>query len=402
VLVELGVVQQRYDAVKEVLDGEGTVTEVAERYGVTRQSLHNWIRRYRERGMAGLVDRSKRPRSCPHRTPARAELKVTELRREHPRWGPRRLAYELARKGADPVPSRSSIYRILVRSGLVEPRARRRKRSDYIRWERARPMELWQLDVMEVRLADGTGVKILTGLDDHSRFCVVAHAIPRATARPVCEAFAQALRAYGVPQAVLSDNGRVFTGRHAKTRHEVLFDRICRENGIRHLLTAVRSPTTTGKIERFHRTLRDELFSTRSFSSVAEVQRALDGYVAAYNTLRPHQALGMAVPIERFSLAGPQAAPLTGALEEGEVIEEGQRNDHIRRVDINGRIHFAGARYYAGSGLARDSVTVRVVDDEVRIHYRGDLLRSYQRRHPKEKEGVIYSHHRRQSNRSVP
>jgi transposase-like protein len=90
VLVELGVVEQRYDAVKEVLDGGGTVTEVAERYGVTRQSLHNWLRRYRERGMAGLVDRSKRPRSCPHRTPARAELKVIELRREHPRWGPRR------------------------------------------------------------------------------------------------------------------------------------------------------------------------------------------------------------------------------------------------------------------------------------------------------------------------
>ncbi len=97
-LVELGVMQQRYDAVKEVLDGAVTVTEVAERIGVTRQSLHNWLRRYRERGLAGLVDRPKRPRSCPHRTPARAELSVIELRRDHPRWGPRRLAYELARK----------------------------------------------------------------------------------------------------------------------------------------------------------------------------------------------------------------------------------------------------------------------------------------------------------------
>ena len=400
-LVELGVVEQRYDAVKEVLEGQWTVTEVADRYGVTRQSLHNWLRRYRERGMAGLVDRSKRPKSCPHRTPARAELRVIELRRVHPRWGPRRLAYELACKGTDAVPSRSSIYRILVRSGLVDPRARRRKRSEYRRWERARPMELWQLDVMEARVENGAAVKILTGVDDHSRFCVLACAMPRATARPVCEAFAQALRAYGVPQAVLTDNGRVFTGRHSRTRHEVLFDRLCRENGIRHLLTAVRSPTTTGKIERFHRTLRDELFSTRSFASVADVQRALDGYVAAYNTLRPHQALGMATPIERFSLAGPQAAPLTGALEEGEAITDA-KHDHIRRVDINGRIHFAGARYYAGSGLARDSVTVRVVNEELRIHYRGELLRSYQRRHPKEKEEVIYSHHRRQTNRSVP
>src|SRR5918995_5754958 len=253
VLVELGVVEQRYDAVKEVLERQGTVTEVAERYGVTRQSLHNWLRRYRERGMAGLVDRSKRPRSCPHQTPARSELRVIELRREHPRWGPRRLAFELARKGTDPIPSPSSIYRILVRSGLVEPRARRRKRSDYLRWEPARPMELWQLDVMEARLKDGSAVKILTGVDDHSRFLRRGLCDAPATARPVCEAFAQALRAYGVPQGVLTDNGRVFTGRFAKTRHEVLFDRICRENGIRHLLTAVRSPTTTGKIERYHR-----------------------------------------------------------------------------------------------------------------------------------------------------
>jgi hypothetical protein len=110
----------------------------------------------------------------------------------------------------------------------------------------------------------------------------------------------------------------------------------------------------------------------------------------------------MATPIERFSLAGPQAAPLTGApeeVQEGDVITDAN-HDHIRRVDINGRIHFAGARYYAGSGLARDSVTVRLVDDEVRIHYRGERLRSYQRGHPKEK--VIYSHHRRQSNRTIP
>jgi hypothetical protein len=168
---------------------------------------------------AWSTDRSARE-AAPNRTPARAEIRVIELRRNHPRWGPRRLAYDLARKGLDPVRSRSSIYRILVRFGLVEPRTRRRKRSDYLRWERARPMELWQLDVMEARLTSGHAVKILTGLDDHSRFCVVAHAMPRATARPVCEPFAQALRAYGVPQAVLTDNRDLDTplGRHLPLR----------------------------------------------------------------------------------------------------------------------------------------------------------------------------------------
>jgi hypothetical protein len=108
----------------------------------------------------------------------------------------------------------------------------------------------------------------------------------------------------------------------------------------------------------------------------------------------------MATPIERFSLAGPSAAPLTGALE-GQVIDDSLPSEHIRRVDGNGRIHFAGTRYYAGHGLARDSVTVRIADDQVRIYYRGSLIRSHERRHPKEKEEVIWSHHRQQKNRSV-
>jgi transposase InsO family protein len=116
-------------------------------------------------------------------------------------------------------------------------------------------MELWQMDIMGgVRLADGSELKIVTGLGDHSRFCICAHLVVRATARPVCEALAAALRTYGVPDQILSDNGKVFTGRFGLGKGEVLFDRICRENGIRHLLTAPRSPTTTGKVERFHKT----------------------------------------------------------------------------------------------------------------------------------------------------
>jgi transposase InsO family protein len=249
--------------------------------------------------MAGLVDRSKRPRSCPHRIPARAELRVIELRRDHPRWGPRRLAYELARKGTDPVPSRSSIYRILLRSGLVEPRARRRRKADYLRWERARPMERCGSSTSWRRACKRL---VREDLDRPGRPLPVLCARPRHAPRHRPSGL-QGLRAgasgpWGSPGVVDGQRACVHR-RHGRTgRAEVLFDRVCRENGIRHLLTAVRSPTTTGKVERFHRTLRDELFVTRSFSSVAEVQLALDGYVAVYNTLPSHQALGMATPID--------------------------------------------------------------------------------------------------------
>jgi transposase InsO family protein len=274
VLVELGVVEQRYQAVLEVLQG-ASVTDVARRYGVARQTLHGWLRRYAAEGLGGLVDRSSKPDSCPHQTPVEIEVRIVEMRRAHPGWGPRTIGYHLEREGVDPVPSRSSIYRALLRHNLVDPQQRRKRRSDYKRWERARAMELWQMDITGgVWLVDGTELKVVTGIDDHSRFCVSAKVVRRATARPVCDALAEAMKTHGIPDQILTDNGKVFTGRFGPGSGEVLFDRICRENGIRHLLTAPRSPTTTGKVERFHKTLK-KTFSPTDTSRVSRRLRLL-------------------------------------------------------------------------------------------------------------------------------
>jgi transposase InsO family protein len=248
VLVEVSVVEQRYDAVKEVLADGFSVTEVAECYGVARQTVHRWIARYQGGGLGALADRSHRPASCPHQMPAVIEARILELRRVHAEWGPARIRYALAREQVQPVPGRSSIYRALVRAGVIQARRRRKRKADYRRWERPAPMELWQLDIMgRVFLADQTELKVVTGIDDHSRFCVAAQLVPRATARRVCAAFSEALRRYGLPEEVLTDNGKVFTARFGPRDAETLFDRICRENGITHRLTAVRSPTTPGR-----------------------------------------------------------------------------------------------------------------------------------------------------------
>ena len=134
-LVELTMVEQRYDAVKEVIADGLTVVEVAERYGVARQTVHTWIRLYREGGLGWLADRSHRPRKCPHQMPAEVEARMLELRRVHPEWGPARLRYGLRREGVQPLPGRSSIYRALLRAGLIEPRHRRRRnRSTNCGW----------------------------------------------------------------------------------------------------------------------------------------------------------------------------------------------------------------------------------------------------------------------------
>ena len=136
-LVELGLVEQRYQAVLEVLSNASTVTDVAVRFGVTRQTVHRWLRRYAVEGIAGLVDGSARPLSCPHQMPPEVEARIVELRRLNPGWGPRTILFRLEAERVSPLPGRSSIYRCLVRHGLIEPEARRRKKADYKRWNAA-------------------------------------------------------------------------------------------------------------------------------------------------------------------------------------------------------------------------------------------------------------------------
>jgi transposase InsO family protein len=199
------------------------------------------------------------------------------------------------------------VHRVLVRNGLVDPQAQQHKRT-FRRWQRAEPMHLWQMVIVGgVPLADGRSCKLVTGIDDHSRFVVVATVVAVLSGRAVCAAFTAAMRRYGVPAEVLTDNGAQFTGRHIKPQPvEVLFERICRENGIKQRRTKPGSPTTTGKIERLHRTLREEFLDhVAPFESQAAAQAAIDGWVESYNHRRPHQALDMATPASRFRPNGP-------------------------------------------------------------------------------------------------
>ena len=312
---EWSVVEQRYQAVLAVIRDGHPVVDVAARWRVSRQTVHGWLRRYEDQGLEGLADRSHRPRWCPHQMPALVEAMMLEWRRVHPGWGPRRLVHEAARAGLAPVPSLSGVYRALLRAGLIDPNARRRRDRRWKRWERARPMELWQLDIVGgMGLADGSELKILTGVDDHSRYCVIAQVMRRATGRAVCAAFTAALARHGVPEEILTDNGKQFTGRFSQPPVEVLFDRICRENGIEHALTRPRSPTTTGKVERFHRSLREELLTGQVFADPAAAQQALDAWVGHYNTVRPHQGIGMATPHERFWRRDPAPSPAIAAV----------------------------------------------------------------------------------------
>jgi transposase InsO family protein len=233
------------------------------------------------------------------------EAVICEMRRSHPRRGKRRIEFELGRQGCPgPIPSQSTIYRVLARHSFIRPTPRGRRREDYQRWERPEPMQLWQLDIVDCdQFVTGRQTKIITGVNDHSRKCVIASVVPRATGRAVCLALVAAFRRYGIPDEILTDNGKQFTARFNPGAGETMFERILRENGVTHRLTKPRSPTTTGKVERFHKTLQGELLDVcEPFPSLAlaEGQAAVDAFLVEYDTNRPHQSLGMEFPANRF------------------------------------------------------------------------------------------------------
>ncbi len=269
------------------------------------------------------------------------------------------------------MPSQLAASRRLVRSQMIDPHLRDRRSRKWKRWERGAAMELWQMDVVGgFPLADGTSAKALTGIDDHSRMCVCAKLMARERTRAVCDGLRAALGTYGAPVQILTDNGKVFTGRFNHPPVEVLFDAICREHGIDHLLTQPRSPTTTGKIERFHRSLRAEFLSGRApFANLRAAQQALDEWVGFYNTTRPHQALQMATPNSRFTPQTVVADPAVGPPAEQGLRAERTGSDWVsRQVTSNGVVSVSWqqvslGRHYAGSRCD--------------VHVDGGLLRFY-------------------------
>ena len=390
---ELSVVEQRYQAVLAVIRDGVSIVEVAHRFDVSRQAIHRWLRWYEDQGLPGLADRSHRPPGCSHQMDPAVEVWVLEARRRNPEWGPRRLVHEAARAGLDPAPSRSGVYRALKRAGLIDPGARRRRDRRFRRWERGGAMELWQMDVVGgVLLTDGRDCKIITGIDDHSRFVVCAGVMARATSRAVCAHFASAMRRHGVPQEVLTDNGKVFTGRFGIKDVEVLFDRICRENGIDHLLTAPRRPTTTGKIERFHRTLRQEFLLGRLFTDLPTAQAELDRWVQSYNAERPHSALSMATPASRFVRTDPGPPADTSALSS----ERSGDGWISRRVAANGIVSVAWQQISCGKHRAGRRVDIHLEDSTLQVWDGDELLKTALRANRKEvrKKNASRAHER--------
>ena len=296
-------------AVLKVVSGQLSVTAAAAECHLSRGHLQRLLARYRQAGLDGLEPRSRRPHTSPHAMPSGLRDRIVSLRRELVAAGldagPATIAWHLGREGL-PVPSVSTIRRILHAAGLVVPEPHKRPRSAWIRFEAAQPNEVWQSDFTHWRLADGSGVEIVSWLDDHSRYLLECRVVRRVSGEDVVATFTTAGEAHGWPAATLTDNGTVYPARLVGGRNGL--EHVLAYLGIRQKNGAPGHPQTQGKIERFQQTLKRWLERQPAAGDLAQLQAQLDAFRLLYDEQRPHRALGRQTPGETYR-ATPKALP---------------------------------------------------------------------------------------------
>jgi transposase InsO family protein len=353
--------------VVEAVNKEGrSYREVARAHGVSKSWVGKVVARYREGGEEGIKPRSRAPHRIPHRTSAEVEDRVVELRKrlteEDFDAGAATIRYHLMREGVTP-PSEATIWRILRRRGFVVPQPHKRPRSSWIRFEAHLPNECWQSDVTTWKLHGGKEVEIVNFLDDHSRVVTASRVVQVATATGVVRVFRGAVRRWGLPAAVLTDNGCVYTAWHrgGATAMEVELLGL----GIEFRHSRPYHPQTCGKVERFHQTLKRYLARQPRARSIAELQRQVDRFVAYYNQVRPHRAIGRRTPRAVWE-ARDKARPSRPQIERLKDVRV--RQD---RIDKGGMVtlRHAGRLHHIGAGRDHSGkrVTMLVSGREIRI-----------------------------------
>lgn len=345
--------------VLKIIAGQLSVTAAAAEYGMSRQYLHKLVARYRTEGLDGLEPRSRAPKSNPQAVSDRVRDRVIHLRvaltAAGTDAGPVTIAWHLTREGLH-APSTSTIRRILHHAGLITPEPRKRPRSSYVRFEAAQPNETWQSDFTHWRLHDGSDVEILNWLDDHSRFLLGCTAHHPVTGVDVVNTFLGCVESYGPPASTLTDNGRVYTARHAHGRNQ--FEYVLAALNITQKNGTPNHPQTQGKVERFHQTLKRWLTARPRARTITELQQQLDQFRDHYNQHRPHRAIDSHTPADTYA-ASPKAAP---AGHRADASHYRIRYDH---VGTNGKTSFrrAGRMHHLGIGYAHRGKRILILAD---------------------------------------
>ncbi|KOA58978.1 IS481 family transposase [Bifidobacterium breve] len=296
----------RDKALAAAIDDGGSVAGAARRYGVSRQRAYKIKRRWDADGDSGLPPRSRAARTIANRTDAVPASRIVELRKQLEKDGPdagaESIAARLEREGVRP-PANSTIHRILVSAGPVRPEPGKRPKASYTRFEASPPDELWQSDFTHWPIATVPGAVVVSRLDDRSRNLLHARAFATVTMDDVQATFLQACAEHGIPARTLTDNGTVYTTRPISAAPG-RFERTLALMGVRQSNGRPCHPQTQGKIERYHRTLKQWLSARPLASSIDELNEQLAEFRHVYNEERPHRALGRRTPGEAYRAKG--------------------------------------------------------------------------------------------------
>lgn len=372
--------------VDAVVLGGRSYREVAQAHGVSKSWVGKVVGRFREGGYEAIQPRSRAPATIPHRTPAALEDEIVGLRKELTDLGvdagAATIAYHLSARH-ERVPSVSTIWRVLRRRGFVVPQPHKRPRSSWRRFEAQLPNECWQSDVTHWRLAGDTEVEIVNLIDDHSRLAVGSRVLDRATAPAVLELFLEAGARWGLPAALLTDNGCVFTTWHRGGPNVMQTELLALGIDYRH--SRPYHPQTCGKVERFHQTMKTFLERQDPATSIPQLQTQVDRFVTYYNEVRPHQACKRKPPLIAFE-ARDRARPSGPKIQVGAGVRvRRDRIDNHGKVTLRHRtrLHHIGVGHaHKGTRvlLLVDGLDVRVIslDGELLRHLTLDPTRDYQ------------------------
>ena len=284
--------------------------ELCRRFGMSAKTGYKWLGRYAKAGTAGLEEHSRRPARSPARTALAMEDHVVALREKHPAWGGRKISARLAALGHADVPAPSTVTAILRRHGLLGAESLALPPHRWQRFEHAEPDALWQMDFKGDFALPRSRCYPLTVLDDHSRYNLVLGACSRPNTPSVQALLIEAFRRYGLPLRINTDNGPPFGTPSKLERGLTQLTLWLIRLGISISHSRPHHPQTNGKDERFHRSFKAEVHARQGFMSLPQAQLAFDDWRQIYNHERPHQALDMATPIERFR-PSPRAFPDT-------------------------------------------------------------------------------------------
>jgi len=291
---EMSVADQRQEFVLLASLAGANKSALCERFGISRQTGHLWLRRFAA-GERAFEDRSRRPLHSPRRLTDDLEARILAVRKAHPAWGARKIVAVLRRDGIAP-PAASTVHAVLSRHGCIAPES---PGGAYGTFERGAPNALWQMDFKgRVRLGCGQWLHPLTVIDDHSRFAVGLAACADQQTQTVQTRLEVTFRHHGLPEAIYVDNGSPWgggrPGQWTPLRLWLL------KLGIETIHSKPYHPQGRGKNERFHRSLAAEVFSLAPLVGFDDAQRAFDRWRHVYNRERPHQALDFVTPAERY------------------------------------------------------------------------------------------------------